>query len=68
MKIKRLNHEEHEEHEGRAAKKSIVRLLSPFHVFCFDASLREALLRVLRVFRGSLFCSGSGVPVSEVTA
>jgi hypothetical protein len=57
MKIKRMNHEEH---EGSATKKSMVRL--PFFrtaVSSEKASLREALFRVLRVLRGSIFRSAS---------
>jgi hypothetical protein len=66
MKIKRLNHEEHEEHEGKAAKKRIMSLSYFRAALPEKSSLREALLRVLRVLRGSIF--RSGFMTSMVTA
>jgi hypothetical protein len=67
MKIKRLNHEGHEEHEGKATKNGNMCLLF-FRTAALpeEASLREVLLRVLRVLRGSIF--RSGFSASEVTA
>ena len=68
MKIKRLNHEENDVHEGRATKKNVMSVaLSTALAFSGNASLREAFLRVLRVFvvhLRSCFCAQA----CEVTA